>query len=69
VNRYYFSVDITGYKCYAVEAESVEDAVDMMNNHSDKYLVEDCTDMDLGWGISKKTLEDCIEDIEEIGSE
>ena len=44
MNRYYLSIDVTGYKVYAVDAESEDIAIEKMNFDSEQYLVEDKND-------------------------
>ena len=61
-----FSIPTTGTEYYSVKAETLEEAIILLEDDASKYKDGDETDWDLGWGISKTSLENCLDDSYEV---
>ena len=61
-----FSIPITGTEYYSVKADTLEEAIELLQEDSNKYKDGDEIDWDMGWGISKISLEDCLDDSYEV---
>ena len=61
-----FSIPVTGTEYYSIKAESLEEAIKLLEEDSSKYKDWDEIDWDLGWGISKTSLEDHLDDSYEV---
>ena len=57
-----FSIPVTGTEYYSVKAETLEEAIELLQEDDSKYKDGDEIDWDLGWGISKTSLEDHLDD-------
>ena len=49
-----------------VEADTLEEAIELLQEDDSKYKDGDEIDWDLGWGISKTSLEDHLDDYYEV---
>ena len=61
-----FSIPVTGTEYYSVIAETLGDAIEFLQEDSSMYKNGDEIDWDLGWGISKTSLEDHLDDSYEV---
>ena len=61
-----FSIPVAGTEYYSIKAESLEEATKLLEEDSSKYKDGDEIDWDLGWGISKTSLEDHLDDSYEV---
>ena len=61
-----FSIHVTGTEYYSVKAESLEEAIELLEEEASKYKDGYEIDWGLGWGISKTSLEDHLDDSYEV---
>lgn len=61
-----FSIPVTGNEYYSVKAETLEEAIELLQEGAFKYKDGDDINWDLGCGISKISLEDHLDDSYEV---
>ena len=61
-----FSIPVTGTEYYSVIADTLGYAIEFLQEDSSMYKNGDEIDWDLGWGISKTSLEDHLDDSYEV---
>lgn len=60
-----FSIPVTGTEYYSVKAETLEEAIELLEEDPSKYKDGDEID-EIDWDISKTSLEDHLDDSYEV---